>query len=75
MSAADPKKAPALVIVDSIQTMRASSSSTVTSPGSTAQIRDSTAQFIQLAKSTGTKSFAILYYIDCLLMNFLFVDF
>lgn len=52
MSAADASRAPALVIVDSVQTMRSGSSSSAA--GSVAQIRDSTAQLVQLAKVTGS---------------------
>lgn len=43
---------PALIIVDSVQTLRSSTSSGAM--GSVSQIRDSTAQFVQLAKLTGT---------------------
>lgn len=42
---------PVLVIVDSVQTMRSSASSSAA--GSVGQIRDSTALFVQLAKLTG----------------------
>ena len=51
MSASDSSKAPALIIVDSVQTMRSGSSASAA--GSVAQIRDSTAQLVQLAKLTG----------------------
>ena len=43
---------PALVIVDSIQTMR--TSSCTSSMGSVTQTRESAARFVQLAKSTGS---------------------
>ena len=42
---------PVLVVVDSVQTMRSSASSSAA--GSVGQIRDSTALFVQLAKLTG----------------------
>lgn len=51
MSMSDSSKAPALIIVDSVQTMRSGSSASAA--GSVAQIRDSTAQLVQLAKLTG----------------------
>jgi len=51
MSVSDNSKAPALIIVDSVQTMRSGSSASAA--GSVAQIRDSTAQLVQLAKLTG----------------------
>lgn len=52
MSSTDASRAPALIIVDSVQTMRSGSSSSAA--GSVAQIRDSTAQLVQLAKVTGS---------------------
>ena len=42
---------PAVVIVDSVQTMRTDTCAGAV--GSVAQIRESTAKFIQLAKATG----------------------
>ena len=45
-------KPPALVIVDSIQTMRTGSSSS--GMGSVSQIRESAARFVELAKTTGS---------------------
>lgn len=51
MSVLDSSAAPALIIVDSVQTMRSGSSASAA--GSVAQIRDSTAQLVQLAKLTG----------------------
>lgn len=44
---------PALVIVDSIQTMRTEECSSGSGVGSVTQIRECTAKYVQLAKSTG----------------------
>lgn len=55
MSLAGGSGAPALVIVDSVQTMRSASSASAA--GSVTQIRDSTAQLVQLAKLTGWVNF------------------
>ena len=52
MSGASPVQSqPMLIIVDSVQTLKSSSSSNAM--GSVSQIRDSTSLFVQIAKSTG----------------------
>jgi predicted ATP-dependent serine protease len=52
MSGASPVQSqPMLIIVDSVQTLKSSSSPNAM--GSVSQIRDSTSLFVQIAKSTG----------------------
>lgn len=72
ISITQARKLPSLIIVDSVQTMKTSyttsPSAGVSGPGSTSQVRDVTARLVQFAKSTG-KHIALHVHCNCLALR------